>query len=262
MTTAVTVYEPAVGDTLFRRRGLLLDLRRRLCELEDEYRSEANALKHFESRYKPAVGARYGELERLREKIERAWDAVQSARRGEPIPDEAPPSDEAVSEAFQPDDELRKLFRTLARRVHPDLAVDTEDRERRHEFMAEATLAYRANDVRRLQWLFEHWQSDSNSAGVADPHSFLARTNRQIAWVRYRSREMHAALGELHASSLAEIKRESEAARSVGRNLILDLRRRVSEELAEAHRDLDRVRATVEDLDPDVRRELRIELGL
>ncbi len=62
MTTALVRYEPPVGDKLFTRRGLLLELRRWLFELEEEYNREAAALREFERRYKPAVGARYDEL--------------------------------------------------------------------------------------------------------------------------------------------------------------------------------------------------------
>lgn len=262
MTTALVRYEPPVGDKLFTRRGMLLDLRRRLHDLEDEYNTDASALRQFERRYKPAVGARYDELERLREKIDRAWEAVRSARRGESPRTEKPESEEMESEAFRPNMELRGLFRSLARRIHPDLAIDDDDRIRRHEFMAEATLAYRANDARRLQWLFEHWESESSPIDGTDPHSLMARTDRQLGWVRYRIREMHAAIGELHASSIAEIKREAETARGAGRNLILELRKRVSDELAAANRDLERVREAIADLDPEVMRVVKAEAGL
>lgn len=259
MTTALVRYTPPVGDALFVRRGLLLDLRRRLRGLDDEYTAEAAALKQFERRYKPAVGVRYDELERLRGKIERAWDAL---RRGQTPQSEKEQAEELETETFRPDDELRRLFRTIVRRVHPDLAVDEEDRARRHEFMAETTLAYRANDARRLQWLFEHWESQHGPISGSDFHALLARTDREIAWTRYRIREMHAAIGELHASPLAEIKSEAEAARSVGRNLILELRRRVSDELDAAHRELDRVCQTLTDLDPELLRALDAESSL
>ncbi len=259
MTTALVRYEPPLGETLFARRGLLLDLRRKLRALEDEYNAEAAALRQFERRYKPAVGARYDELERLRGKIDRAWDALRSAQA--PQPEKTPP-EETEAEIFQPGDELRRLFRALARRVHPDLAVDGEDRGRRHEFMAEATLAYRANDARRLQWLLEHWQAQSSPTCGADPHALLAGVDRQIAWTRYRIREMHAAIGELHASSLAEIKRQAETARGMGRNLILELRRRVSGELETARRELERVLEAIADLDPELMRAVKAAAGL
>ena len=251
MTTALVRYEPPLGDTLFARRGLLLDLRRKLRALEDEYNAEAAALQQFERRYKPAVGARYDELERLRGKIDRAWDAL---RRGRAPQAESAPPEEPETDIFRPGGELRRLFRALARRIHPDLAADDEDRVRRHEFMAEATLAYRANDARRLQWLLEHWEAQRSSISGNDPHALLSRTDRQIAWTRYRVREMHAAIGELHASSLAEIKREAEAARGMGRNLILELRKRVSSEIDAARRELERVRQALADLDPELLR--------
>lgn len=256
MTTALVPWEPAPSGVLFARQGLLRELRRKLRALEDEYAAEAAALRRFEQRYKPAVGARCDELERLRGKIDRAWEALRRGRA--PQAQDAPP-EEPQADAFRPGGELRRLFRDLARRIHPDLAVDGEDRQRRHEFMAEATLAYRANDARRLQWLLEHWQAQRGLAAGGDPHALQARTDRQIAWTRYRIREMHAALGELHASPLAEIKREAEAARGMGRNLILELRKRVAGEIEAAQRELDRARQALADLDPELLRALEAE---
>ena len=57
-----------------------------------------------------------------------------------------------------------------------------------------------------------------------------------------------------NASSLAEIKREAEAARGMGRNLILELRKRVSSEIDAARRELERVRQALADLDPELLR--------
>lgn len=259
MSTALVRCEPARGGALPARRLLLIELRRKLRALEDEYNAEAAALRQFERRYKPAVGARYDELERLRAKIDRAWETLRRGRA--PQAADAPPQ-EPQADVFRPDGELRRLFRDLARRIHPDLAADGEDRERRHEFMAEATLAYRANDSRRLQWLLEHWQAQHGPDSAGGPHAPAARIDRQIAWTRYRIREMHAALGELHASPLAEIKREAEAARGMGRNLIVELRKRVGNETEAAQRELDRARQALADLDPELLRALETEIGL
>ena len=80
LTMAVVRYEPGVGGAIFRRRGLLADLERTLRQLQEEYARDAERVRQFERRYRPAVGARYEELERLRERINRGWEALGDAR--------------------------------------------------------------------------------------------------------------------------------------------------------------------------------------
>lgn len=49
--------------------------------------------------------------------------------------------------------ELRKLYLTLARLCHPDLATDDEDRDRREELMLQINAAWHAQDLKGLQAL-------------------------------------------------------------------------------------------------------------
>ena len=162
MSTALVRYHPAMNGALFRLRGMLIDLEKTVRGLEREYASDVDKLRQFERRFRPAVGDRYDELERLRERINRGWQALGEAREGRTIrpgPNPEEDSGETVSSP-RPEEGARQLFLRLARQIHPDLTADEEERRRRHELMAEATLAYRDNDDRRLQWLLEHWQAE------------------------------------------------------------------------------------------------------
>ena len=243
MTTAVVRYEPGVGGAIFRRRGLLADLERTLRELENEYARDVEKVRQFERRYRPAVGARYEELERLREKINRGWEALGEAREETESQEPGTDEDDATQEipASAPGSEARRLFLALARRIHPDLAEDEQDRRRRHEVMAEATLAYRDNNDRRLQWLLEHWLAESEPIFGFGLGPDWLRTNRQIAWIRYRIRETQYALGQLHSSPVSRIMQEHERGRQSGRNLILEMRRQIDTELRQARMELERL---------------------
>ena len=255
MNGSLVPYQPHADGALFRLRGLLAALERRLRDLEREYAQDVERIRHFERRYRPAVGDRYDELERLRERTNHGWAALGKARshgfaRAEE-PDE--PLDDLGASAPRPGGEARRLFLFLARQIHPDLATDESERERRHEVMAEATLAYRDNNDRRLQWLLEHWQAESQPILGFGYGSQWSRTNRQIAWARYRIRELQYSLGQLHSSPVARIMHEHEIARSSGRNLILDMRRQIQAELEEAYQEADRLRAAIADLPPELR---------
>lgn len=273
MSTALVVYQPGLDGTLFNRVGLLRQLQGTLGELEAEYALTVRRVRDFELRFKPAVGDRHEELERLRSRVARAWEAVARARGGaipdasDGAPNDDPESTNAVGDiqadgADTGDDSARLLFLALARQVHPDLAEDEDERRRRHEVMSEATLAYRNNDQRRLQWLIEHWQMQCEPILGIGPAPLWRRTNRQIAWVRYRIREVQHSLAQLHASSIAYIMEREAQARLSGINLIVEMRKRAVTDLEAAYRDLDRVRRAVEDLDPQMRQIVKTECDL
>lgn len=273
MTTALVVYQPGLDGTLFSRMGLLLELERTLRRLEREYASHVERMRRFEQRYRPAVGERYDELDRLREKVRGAWELIERAREGDAATNGkgAGAGDRTGDSELAnwgrdvtpgPGDAARLLFLTLAREVHPDLATDEMERMRRHDVMSEATLAYRNNDERRLQWLIEHWRAECDPITGLGAGALWLKTNRQIAWLRYRIREMRHSLAQLHASGLAYIMERDTQARLSGRNLILELRKLAQADIEAAYRDLDRVREAIEDLDPAVRDAVRSETGL
>ncbi len=269
MTTAVVRYQHGLGSSLFRRIGLLRDLQRSLRQLERAYRDDVRVLRQFERRFRPAVGVRYEELDRLREKVDRAWTAIARARTaagkaadGSRATTAQQEEDWASVASAMPGGGARLLFLTLVRRVHPDLAPDEDERRRRHEIMAEATFAYRNNDERRLQWLLEHWEGESGAIDEFGPDSIWRRTNRSIAWTRYRIREMQHSIAQLHASAMASIMERDARARLDGGNLILELRKQAQASLEAAHRELDRIREALDDFPPDVRKSIQEEAQL
>lgn len=238
---------------------MLTELEVQAAELERQREETESRIRDFEKRYRPAVGDRYLELEDLKDQIQKAWRLVQQARNGEDLsPRPEPEAEDAPHEAFKPEGNLRRLFRELARRIHPDLASTAAERKQRHEFMSEATYAYRAGDERRLQWLFEHWEATLNSRAEGE----LDRTNQKVAWARYRIRELNSTIASLNASSIAQIMREADEARIQGRNWVIELRNRVVDQLNEARLELRRVNEAVKELDKKTARIVRLRAGL
>lgn len=258
---ALVLYQPPPTRELQARLALLGKMQAQANALEAEYEQAREEIRLFEKRWKPAVGARYQELENLKERIVRARKLIRLAEAGTLRGDGGEDASvEAPQQVFRPEEELRKLFRDLARRVHPDRAEDSEDRLRRHEFMAEASRAYRNKDHRRLQWLLEHWLASPRLAPGRDHHSRVARTNQKIAWARYRVQEMNHLIAELHSSFMTEMRRECNAAASEGRNLVAEMRARVIRDIEKAELDYERVLAGLKDLDPEDQAEIRRRL--
>ncbi len=62
-------------------------------------------------------------------------------------------------ERVRPSEEARKLYRELARKAHPDLARDEEERKRRDEFIARVNAAYGRGDEALLRELSQEWEA-------------------------------------------------------------------------------------------------------
>ena len=260
---ALVPYQPPPTRRLQARLVTLGREQQRLAELEATHADRDMELRSFRKRWDPAVGSRFVELEDLRERIARAWAEIRKARSGDLVDmEEARRNADAPQSTFRPEVELRKVFRELARQIHPDRATDPDDRRRRHEFMAEATRAYRDRDFRRLQWLLEHWLAAPSVPLGRDSNSQLERANQRLAWVRYRIRELNVSLAELNASSLARWLDESREAAREGRNLIAEMRNQVVQDLEQAKADLEAVEAELKEFEPGVRRIVRANAGL
>lgn len=264
MSLSLVRYEPPPTRELQSRALRLGRLRQDLAELEQRYEAVRAQVEEFEKRYRPAVGERQRRLEALRKKIAKAWEQVRRARSGEPLDPESEDgvSKEIPQETFQPEVDLKKLFRELARLCHPDLATDPEERRRRHEFMAEASRAYRGNDHLRLQWLLEHWEATPALPPGVDPSSRLEKTNQQIAWARYRIQEMNQLIAATEASTMADLMREADDARRHGRNYIVEMRRQVLDETQQAEQDLQEVEQALAAFDQETVKIIRANAGL
>jgi hypothetical protein len=61
---------------------------------------------------------------------------------------------------------VKKLYRELARLLHPDIALDEDEKARRHDLMAKENKAYAGGDEELLaQMLAEEQNSPENAKG-------------------------------------------------------------------------------------------------
>lgn len=161
----------ASQEELRKRRLELADLEDKLADLELELVTLKANLRRFEVRYYRELGVLYVELDEIEQQIaaaetrlkyknrksreRQAWtqwareQARRSERSGEPIEESKPQTTES----------LRKLFLEVAKSVHPDLAIDEDERDLRQKLMTEANLAYGESDEGRLQAVLINWKT-------------------------------------------------------------------------------------------------------
>jgi hypothetical protein len=86
-----------------------------------------------------------------------------------------PPPRRRFSEAIEI--EMRALYHTLARRFHPDLARDEQDRERRQSFMRRVNAAWQERDLQTLRDLCHQTERDQ-------PEWRQRSVHEQVVWAR------------------------------------------------------------------------------
>jgi hypothetical protein len=181
------------------------------------------------------------------EQVERAeeaafwaeWRQQREERRGTVI-NRRPAGDEDIT--------LRQLYRALARLIHPDLATDPAERNRREAVMRMANAANEARDIDQLNRLLEIWSKPQDTSDVRDLGTLQARVAERDVKHAELERQLEAlkqsALGKMIRRPKAElakyIKREEERLRRKLATLRLKRRRLLTavedrrRELAEA----------------------------
>ncbi|HEV8163792.1 MAG TPA: hypothetical protein VGR74_04980, partial [Actinomycetota bacterium] len=226
------------AEELARRKAQLLVLSEELLRRErdlDAYRVE---LHHFETRYRKALGGRYARLDELADLLDAARDEADGRQRPEPDPED--PTERYPGQGLpgggqnwdwgerEPEPEPRpvigeqakRLFRQLARIIHPDLAGDAAERERRTNLMVAANLAYEQGDVAALEKLLVDWERSPEAVTGEGALAELERTVRRIAQIQANIDAIDEELAELEASAMGWLRRRTEKAAREGWDLL------------------------------------------
>jgi len=233
---------------LSRKRAELAGLEAELAQRELDLATLQAELRAFEGRYLRIVGVRYATLDQIEAQIAEAQARLNprdpTAQRGAAqARAEAQESAQAVGGAapqqkFTPSETLKKTFREVAKRLHPDLTTDEKERARRQRLMAEANSAYADGDEARLQAILREWEESPESVAGEGPGAELVRVIRKIAQVEERFRTIEAEMAQLKASELFQLKAKAEEAEAEGRDLLAEMARHVDEQVAGAQKRL------------------------
>jgi hypothetical protein len=253
------VWHPGPGaEELVRRRAQLLMLSERLLGRERALADFRMELHTFETSYRKALGARYARLDDLAERLEQtaepgndagqpdlAVDGPADRYPGQGLPGgqnwawgEREPEKEPERRGVS--DDAKRLFRQLARLIHPDLAGNAQERERRTNLMVAANDAYEQGDVAALERLLEDWHASPEAVTGSGAAAELERTLRRIAQVEASIRRIDEELAELDASAMGWLRRRVEKATREGWDLLAHMVRELDRQISEAQLELDR----------------------
>jgi hypothetical protein len=227
-------------------------LRLRAAELETatgERLAELERMKidltAFEIRYRKDVGLLHEELDDLERAIleaERGELAAQAAAAG-PGGGGSPREARAEEPARYMSDAVRRLFRDVARAIHPDLAQDELARDRRHTLMVEANRAYRLGDEERLRSILEAWENSPEAVQGDDNEATRLRLVRRIARMEVQLETLRGEMASLRESPLGKLKAMVDEATARGKDLVREMTGRLKRDIMVARNRLDAIRS-------------------
>lgn len=222
----------------------LAELEAALAARDGEIAATKSDLETFRIRYRGDVGRLHEELDELEAAIAEA-ELGEMAKRleheaGGPSASPAAPRPEPAPRFTS--DAVRRLFRDVAKTIHPDLARDEHTRDRRHLLMAEANRAYALGDEERLRSILEAWERSPEAVQGSDPDATRQRLVRRIAQIEEQLDLCTGDLAALKDSPLWQLKTMVDEAAAKGKDLVADMVRRLNRDIMAARNRLDAMR--------------------
>jgi hypothetical protein len=223
------------------------DLQGRIAELDATLRNrrlELDGVKAdldaFKIRYRQRVGLLHEELDELELRLAEAELGELSKRLDEAGASKEPPG--AAPQEATPrftTDAVRKLFRDVAKFVHPDLARDDAARRQRHALMVAANRAYALGDEEQLRGILQDWQRSPEAVVGMDEAAVRLRLERRVAQSEEQLERLDQELEALRQSPLGRLKTMVDAAMAQGKDLVADMVRRLQRDILVARNRLE-----------------------
>lgn len=228
----------AINAFEFRLRARLSPLTRKLSVLDEEIRELRRQLRWFgEGWYAEAASDAA------------AWARGHSATgegeyRYRETPTTARPEQDEDTRA-----EMKKLYRQLARRFHPDTAVDKTDRAYRTQLMMAINAAYASGDLTKLHELAESPESNHQLDYSRADQKLAETLLREVTRIKRRLAEIKQEVSRLEKHESAKLMKKMAMAEADGRDYLAELEKQMRDLLVERMAQRDSLQAQVESLE-------------
>jgi hypothetical protein len=215
------------------KQAELAKLQQELAQRELDLATLEVEMRAFEIRYLRTVGPRYAALDEIEAKIAEHKAALNpnnipaqnSANAARKQADESAQRAQAANSIskkaeFKPSEELKKLYRAIAKQIHPDLSENEKERLQRERLMSDANIAFENGDAEQLRQILHEWESSPESVKGDSTAAELIRVIRKIAQARERVDAIDARISTLNKSELFQLKRRVEESAMGGIDLL------------------------------------------
>jgi hypothetical protein len=211
-------------------------LSKELADRELDLATLESKLSIFEERYARTIGILFVELDKLEREIaqelfrlhpdEKYKEGFQKAKQ------KAKYSQDAVNEKikqgekkpFIPSEELKNLFRKVAKTVHPDFTTNEKERAYRTLLMARANAAYKNGDMKSLNQILYEWEHKDEKTFLEETHlSSSDQLRQKIKKIKYRLQEIESKILKMEESELYQLMIKVEQADREGYDLLGDM---------------------------------------
>ena len=217
----------AINAFEFRLRALTTLLVARLDKLETEINAYRKQLRRLDNGFDDGRSTPWS-MDELEDAATGDGAQASGEFRYRAAPPETAPQKLDAGEGA----ELKKLYRQLARRFHPDLALDAADREYRTQLMIAINAAYTAYDLDKLRQLA--LEPDSiHELELADSDQRLAEALlRELDRCRRRLTEIEAEMRRLAAHNSGRLMKQAEQAEADGRDWEAEILEQLQEQIS------------------------------
>ena len=235
---------------LNKKRGVLERLKDRLADREGEMADLRAVQEQFKAQYTMGVARLYAEFDDIEAQIaeeevklvpddeEIKKKAEEMRRRAEESAASAAEDAKALNFRFNPTPDAKKAYHDLARVIHPDLALDPGEKEKRHGLMAELNAAYSAGDQLKLNKLVEDFRNHPDLVKGDSVGDELVRSIRQIFQVKVRLKDLREERLAAELSELFILREKVEAEMAEGRDLLVQMAARTRVHIKKSERRL------------------------
>lgn len=227
------------------KKAILSKLADQIAVLQLEISTVNSGIESFRGIYLNRLGKKFLYLDELLAKIaqvdfENTPNDESSAKKAEEANERMKATAEEVgaytkesyeAKSFEPDKELKILFRKVTKLIHPDLAKDDEDRVRRNRLMQQAIEAYRNYDKTRLQEILdnEKLSDDKDYSNIAEK---LVVTIKLIASAKIQIDKMNSILEQLKLSDEWTLKTKYETNIEDGTDIFDQMEKEIDEQIS------------------------------
>lgn len=261
-------WQETIHEKLARLRAELGRVQDELIDAETELADQMADIRAFEAEFEARVGFLMTQLTDLETEVNDYLDRIRQRRNESvfgsqyrsadeqfrrtwqqpPKPAAAPPpAPPSADEKAQ----LKKLYRRLARRFHPDLAQNEADRLYRTERMSGINDAYAARSLTELLVFAAEMETVTEPAAVIPGQTetdMVQALEKEIRRCRRRVQEIDLEMQNLHNRASVELALERKLVQRNGRDLLAEIAADLERKIARKTVERDMIKSQFDEL--------------